>query len=44
LLLTAKSCAPAATRAEITRLGATRIVALGGTGVVSDAALALKPC
>lgn len=44
LLLTAKSCAPAATRAEVTRLGATRIVALGGTGVVSDAALALKPC
>jgi len=44
LLLTARNCAPAATRAEITRLGATRVVALGGTGVVSDRALALTPC
>lgn len=44
LLLTAKNCAPAATRAEIARLGATRVVALGGTGVVSDRALALTPC
>jgi putative cell wall-binding protein len=44
LLLTATSCAPAATRAEIARLGATRVVAIGGTGVVSDRALALTPC
>lgn len=44
LLLTATNCAPAATRAEIARLGATNVVAIGGTGVISDRALALTPC
>lgn len=44
LLLTQKDCVPSQTLAEITRLGATKVTALGGTGVVSDAALSLKPC
>jgi putative cell wall-binding protein len=44
LLLTMKDCVPSQTLAEITRLGATKVTALGGTGVVSDAALSLKPC
>lgn len=44
VLLTQKDCVPAATLAEIKRLGATRITALGGTGMVSDAALKLKAC
>ncbi len=44
LLLTQKDCVPSTTLAEITRLGATKVTALGGTGAVSDQALALKPC
>lgn len=44
LLLTKKDCVPSSTLAEIKRLGATKVTALGGTGVVSDAALSLKPC
>jgi putative cell wall-binding protein len=44
VLLTYKDCAPAATRAEIARLGATRVVALGSTGVITDRALSLAPC
>lgn len=44
LLLTQKDCVPAQTLAEINRLGITKLTALGGTGVVSDAALNLKPC
>ena len=44
VLLTQKDCVPAATLAEIKRLGATRVTALGGTGMVSDAALKLKAC
>ncbi|GAB3066458.1 cell wall-binding repeat-containing protein [Phycicoccus sp. Root101] len=44
VLLTLKDCVPAATLAEITRLGATKVTALGGTAVVSDRALALTPC
>ena len=44
VLLTRKDCVPAATRAEIKRLGATKITALGGTAMVSDAALKLKAC
>ena len=44
LLLTQKDCVPAQTLAEINRLGITKLTALGGTGVVSDAALGLKPC
>ena len=44
VLLTKKDCVPAATRAEIARLGATKITALGGAAMVSDAALKLKAC
>jgi putative cell wall-binding protein len=44
VLLTQKDCVPSSTLAEIKRLGATKVTALGGTGVVSDAALALKAC
>jgi putative cell wall-binding protein len=44
LLLTQTSCVPRVTLNEITRLGATKVTALGGTGAVSDAALSLKPC
>jgi len=44
VLLTQKDCVPSQTLKEIARLGATKVTALGGTGVVSDAALALKPC
>lgn len=44
LLLTQKNCVPRTTLNEIARLGATKVTALGGTGVVSDAALNLKPC
>jgi putative cell wall-binding protein len=44
LLLTQKDCVPRVTLNEIARLGATKVTALGGTGVVSDAALDLKPC
>lgn len=44
LLLTLKDCVPKATLAEIARLGATKVTALGGTAAVSDAALSLKPC
>ncbi len=44
VLLTQKDCVPATTLAEIKRLGATKVTALGGTGVVSDAALKLKAC
>jgi putative cell wall-binding protein len=38
LLLTQRDCVPASTLAELTRLGATNIVVLGGTSAVSDAA------
>lgn len=44
LVLTTKDCVPAASLREIERLGATRVVVLGGPGVVSDAAAALTPC
>ena len=44
LLLTQKDCVPQVTLNEIVRLGATKVTALGGTGVVSDAALGLKAC
>ena len=44
MLLTQKDCVPSQTLNEIKRLGATKVTALGGTGVVSDAALALTPC
>lgn len=44
VLLTLKDCVPATTLAEIKRLRATKVTALGGTGVVSDRALKLTPC
>ena len=44
LLLTSRDCIPASTFAELTRLGATNIVVLGGTAAVSDAAANLTGC
>ncbi|MEP6855089.1 MAG: cell wall-binding repeat-containing protein [Pedococcus sp.] len=44
VLLTRAECVPAETLAEIKRLGATKVTALGGPSVVSDAALRLKAC
>lgn len=44
LLLTTRDCVPASTLAELNRLGATKIVVLGGTGAVSDAAADLTAC
>lgn len=44
LVLTQKECVPAPSLREVQRLGATRVVVLGGPGVVSDAAAALTPC
>jgi putative cell wall-binding protein len=44
LLLTSKDCVPASTLAELSRLGTTDIVVLGGTAAVSDAAANLTPC
>lgn len=39
ILLTRQDTLPAAVAAEITRLGATHVIVLGGTGAVSDAVL-----
>jgi hypothetical protein len=44
LLLSQRDCVPAETRKEITRLGASRVIALGSESVVSDAALRLTAC
>ncbi len=44
LLLSDRDCVPAATLAEISRLGATDVVVLGGPAAVSDRAAALTPC
>jgi putative cell wall-binding protein len=44
LLLTQRDCVPASTLAELTRLGATKIVVLGGTSAVSGGAANLTPC
>jgi putative cell wall-binding protein len=44
LLLTQRDCLPDPTLAELTRLRATRIIVLGGTAAVSDAAANLTPC
>lgn len=44
LLPTRKDCVPAVILAEVNRLQPPRRTAVGGTGVVTDAALALKPC
>jgi putative cell wall-binding protein len=43
-LLTQRDCVPASTLAELTRLGTTNVVVLGGTSAVSDAAANLTPC
>ncbi|GAA2737239.1 hypothetical protein GCM10009867_23660 [Pedococcus aerophilus] len=44
LLLVKQNCQPAATRAEIMRLDASLVRAIGGAAVVSDATLAGKAC
>lgn len=44
VLLTRPECVPAATLAEISRLGATHIIAVGGPGAVSEASLHLRAC
>ena len=44
LLLTQKDCVPTSILSELTRLGATKIVVLGGTSAISDAAANLTPC
>ena len=44
LLLTLRDCVPAETRREISRLGASTVIALGGESVVSAAALRLTAC
>ncbi|GAB3070396.1 cell wall-binding repeat-containing protein [Pedococcus soli] len=44
LLPTRKDCVPAVILAEVRRLQSPQRTAVGGTGVVSDDALALKPC
>jgi putative cell wall-binding protein len=44
LLLTQKDCVPASTLTELTRLGPTNIVVLGGTSAVSEAAANLTAC
>ena len=44
LLLTSRDCVPVSTLAELHRLGANKIVVLGGTNAVSDAAADLTPC
>lgn len=44
ILLTTPTCAPAAVIAEVARLGANRVIVLGGTNTVSNAAAALTPC
>ncbi len=44
VLLSRQECVPAPTLAEIRRLGATKVTALGGPSMVSDAALKLKAC
>jgi putative cell wall-binding protein len=44
LLFTQRDCVPASTLTELTRLGATNIVVLGGTSAVSEAAANLTAC
>ena len=44
ILLTTPTCAPDEVIAEVARLGADRVIALGGQNAVSDAAAALTPC
>ena len=44
ILLTTPTCAPAEVISEVTRLGATRVIALGGQNAVSNAAASLTLC
>jgi putative cell wall-binding protein len=44
ILLTTAACAPIEVIAEITRLGATRVIVLGGVNAISDSAARLTPC
>ncbi len=44
ILLTRPTCAPDEVIAEVNRLGADRVIALGGTSAVSNAAANLTPC
>ncbi|SES36183.1 Glycosyl hydrolase family 12 [Pedococcus cremeus] len=44
LLLSRPTCVPAAVRTEITRLAASRVTLLGGTGVLSGAVASLTTC
>jgi putative cell wall-binding protein len=44
LLLVQASCSPASVTAEIDRLGATKLVLLGGTAVLSDSLANLPAC
>jgi putative cell wall-binding protein len=44
ILLTTAACAPVEVIAEIARLGADRVITLGGSNAVSDAAASLTPC
>ena len=44
VLLVRQDCIPPSTIAELTRLNASRVVLVGGTGVLSDGARRLTPC
>jgi len=44
ILLTTPTCAPTEVVAEVSRLGATRVIVLGGINAVSNAAADLTPC
>ena len=44
LLLVPGTCVPSSVHAEIVRLGARRLILLGGNGVVSSALASLQPC
>lgn len=44
LLLTPSDCIPGDVRGEIERVGAERVVVLGGTNAVGETAAALEPC
>jgi putative cell wall-binding protein len=44
ILLTTAACAPVEVVAEVARLGADRVITLGGSNAVSDTAASLTPC
>ena len=44
ILLTTPACAPAEVISEVARLGATRVIALGGQNAISNAAASLTQC